>query len=384
MTEHEIRDVFAELHRVGVDLAQPPGLALGTGFRDGEFLTWLRALPDGLGHGEFATRLRQHVDAAQPNAGEGLPSRADGRPHRAWPTIEQLRAGIDVLVREWDPLGARLGDLASDDVAHVAQNALGFALSGLPPHHIERSIAGMLGEVEAEVWALRPSPKEQRRYLARRLIQVVVDQPGPPHENNPWDDFGAIDTTDAATSGRSSTGSTRVRGRVVRLGPRGDEPPALGPDTPCSECGRIGTVAVVMREVEPLMSRYCPTCWSGVRDKYWLQPLRAFQEPLPDRSTPEGMISALDRFREMTERAREAPRHVRSALWEDCLPYIQMALGENERETLSEREARLRQMARQLVSEAGSMYGPMPVQIDSFIRQYAASDTLPPSASDQH
>ena len=91
MTDDEIRDVFAELHRVGVDLAQPPGLALGTGFGDGEFLAWLRALPDALGHDAFVARLAAHVSAAQPNVA-GLPTRPHGRPRRLWPTVEQLHA----------------------------------------------------------------------------------------------------------------------------------------------------------------------------------------------------------------------------------------------------------------------------------------------------
>ena len=89
MTDDEIREVFAELQRVGVDLGRPPGLALGTGFRDVEFLAWLRALPDALGHDEFVARLSEQVSAAQPNA-VALPARPDGQPHRMWPTVEQL------------------------------------------------------------------------------------------------------------------------------------------------------------------------------------------------------------------------------------------------------------------------------------------------------
>ena len=53
MTDDEIRDIFVELRRVGVDLGRPPGLALGTSFREGELLAWLRRLPDDLGHDAF-------------------------------------------------------------------------------------------------------------------------------------------------------------------------------------------------------------------------------------------------------------------------------------------------------------------------------------------
>src|SRR5687767_646158 len=101
MTDEEIRDVFAELHRVGADLGRPPGLALGTGFRDGEFLTWLRSLPEELGHDAFVARLNEKVSALQPNAAVALPASIDGRPYRMWPTVEQMNAGIEILVREW-------------------------------------------------------------------------------------------------------------------------------------------------------------------------------------------------------------------------------------------------------------------------------------------
>src|SRR5690349_3346437 len=121
MTDDEIRDVFVELRRIGVDLGQPPGLAIGTGFREGELLPWLRALPSNLGHAAFAERLSEYVAAAAPNGYMGEPTHE----HRDYPTIEQLNAGIDVLIAEWDPLGARLGDLSRDDVSISAYNSLG-------------------------------------------------------------------------------------------------------------------------------------------------------------------------------------------------------------------------------------------------------------------
>ena len=389
MTDDEIRTVFAELQRVGVDLGRPPGLALGTGFRDGEFLAWLRALPDALGHDEFVARLSDHVSAAQPNAG-ALPARADGQPHRMWPTVEQLHAGIDVLAREWDPLGARLGELTVDDVSDHAYNALIGALSGQKPEDVERRISGMLASAEKEVFGLRPSPREQRRYLARRLMQIVVDDPGPPHEDNPWDDIGATaaDPDEKVAGRKGSLTRARALGNTVHLGPRGDEPPALGPWTQCTECGVIGTVAVVMREVEPLVSRYCPACWSGVRDKYWGRTWRSFREPIPDRSTPEGMIAAFDRIRdEMMFAAQDPVRFVATSLWEDRLPFIEIALAANENESPARRERRLRDLARDLMVLAHQMYGPMPAEIEACVRQYATphqGPDVPAPASSQH
>ena len=245
----------------------------------------------------------------------------------------------------------------------------------------------MLASVEKEVFGLRPSPREQRRYLARRLIQIVVDDPGPPHEDNPWDDIGATaaDPDERVAGRKDSLTRARAHGNTVHLGPRGDEPPALGPWTPCTECGVIGTVAVVMREVEPLVSRYCPACWSGVRDKYWGRTWRSFREPIPDRSTPEGMIAAFDRIRdEMMFAAQDPVRFVATSLWEDRLPFIQIALAANENESPDKRERRLRDLARDVMVQAHQMYGPMPAEIVAFTERYAPRDSPPASTSDQH
>lgn len=208
MTDDEIRDVFPELERIGVELSRPPGLALGTGFRDGEFLTWLRTLPNGLGHDAFVERLQAHLGSAQPTATAFVPDDPPVEPRRWWPTQEQLEAGIDVLIGEWDPLGARLGQLSRDDVGDFAYDTLVVAVSGDPSLDIEERIASLLGGAEEREFGVRASPLEQRLYLARRLIQVVVDHPAARHEL----DF---------------QGENRTTTNVVGLGPRDDEPPAL-------------------------------------------------------------------------------------------------------------------------------------------------------------
>ena len=358
MTDDEIREVFAEVTRVGVDPNRPPGLALGTGFRDAEFLAWLRTLPDGLGHDAFVDLMNEQINNAQPNA---LPIPADdsvARPQRLCPTTEQLNAGMDVLLSEWDPLGARLGDLSNEAVSDAAYDALTVALSGERPDVVELQIAAMLGDVEERGFGIPPSPSEQRRYLARRLIQVVLDHPGPRHEVDGWQ----RDDQHGQTGGR----------QTVRLGPRGDELPALDLTAPCTECGAIGTVAVVMREMEPLVSRYCPECWSKVRDKYF--GVSMFTEP-PDRSTPEGRIATLDRIAEvMLLQAREAPRYVSSAMWDDRLPFMRMALGANADQSPAVREQHLRRFASELVRLAPEMYGPMPPELDAFVRDHGGPD----------
>lgn len=389
MTNDEIRDVFAELERVGVDLGQPPGLALGTGFREGEFRAWLRTLPDDLGHDAFVERLTQQVNAAQPNAGASLPrGSAAGQPHREFPTVEQVHGAVDVLLREWDPLGARLGEMSREDVVHHAFNALGRVLRGQDPDAIERSISAMLGNVEQEAFGVRPSPRANRRYLARRIIQVVVDHPGPPHEEDAWAEMQrATESSMAIARAEGRVRETRTAtssGVTVCFGPRGDEPPALDPNAACTECGVIGTVAVVGREVEPLYSRYCLACWSTVRDKYWGSFWRKHPK-VEDEATPEGMIAALDAGREeMLFQARERTRFAASAMWEDHLPFTEAMVAPNDAISPEVRERELRRAARDLRARASHMYGDMPPAVEAFVRQFAGPDSEPPSSSDQH
>jgi hypothetical protein len=374
MTDEEIRDVFVELQRIGVDLAKPPGLAVGTGFGDGEFLSWLRTLPEGLGHEEFVGRVHEHVSSAQPNVDVIVPGAEPARPHRQWPTVEQMHAGIDILVREWDPLGARLGQLAPEDVMQQAYNALRAALSGDTPGAIERRIAGMLGVFEREVFGVRPSPREQRAYLARRLIRVIADNPGPRHEDDPWEELRR--TTEASRQAAIAAGMVVAKGtsrRRVALGPRGDEPPALDPKAACTECGAIGTVAVVVREAEPLVSRYCPECWSAVRDKYW-ETFRRTRSISPDEArTAEELIGVFERLRARTLfHTRERPRYVSSALWEDQLPFIVAALDDGDDKL--DRERHLQRLAREIAGQASRMYGPMPPEIATFVQRYGPAD----------
>ncbi len=181
MTDEEIRGIFAELRRIGVDLGRPPGLALGTGFREGEFLTWLRSLPDDLGHDAFVDELTAAINAATPDVvlDDGAPVPL---PRRYFPTVEQVHAAIDILLREWDPLGARLGHLTRDDVAVPAFNAVNAILQDGPTRGVEVGIAANLHMMERDVFGVRVAPLIQTRYLVRRIMQAVADTPGPPHD----------------------------------------------------------------------------------------------------------------------------------------------------------------------------------------------------------
>ena len=387
MTDDEIRDVFVELHRIGVDLGKPPGLAVGTGFREGELLPWLRALPDGLGHDEFVALSSAHVNAAEPDLPE-LPTRADGRPHRMWPTVEQLHAAADILAREWDPLGARLGDLSRDDVTEHVSTALQIALGGQSRELIERQISRYLASVEQDAFGLRPSPAEQRRYLARRLMKVIVDMPGPAHEGSVFDDVES-EATPVARSGADGQRSgsyarARPRRQVVALGPRATDPAPLDPAASCSECSAVGTVGVVVREVEPRVSRFCPSCWARARETYWI-PFWNRSEPPQNRDTPEGHLAALEWIHaRMTEASRHDARYVASAMWEDRLPFLEAALARTDWESPTEKDRHLRKLAHDLVSQAPHMYGAMPPVIEAFVRQYTRAESHPTSASDKH
>ena len=367
MTDDEIRDIFAELRRVGADLGRPPGLALGTGFRDGELLAWLRGLPDDLGHERFVEDLNAFITAATPNVvlDDGEPVRS---PRRYSPTIEQVHAASDILIREWDPLGARLGELTRDDVAIPAYNAVFAVIHDGPTRNVEARIAGNLRGTEREVFGVRASPLIQTRYLARRIMQAVAENPGPPHEFDPFELSPQEKREAHAAAPASQGGRSRGSGRqTVRLGPRGDEPAnTLDPDAACNECGAIGTVAWVTRETEPQLSRYCLTCWRQVRQRY-----HGFPDFPDAEDSPERAIAIFDHIYEYK---RERWRSSDSALWEDKARFVRMGFAVQRNEAPDAHERRLRRFAGELAALATRMYDPMPPDIEAFVRQYAPPD----------
>jgi hypothetical protein len=370
MTDDEIRDIFVELRRVGVDLERPPGLALGTGFRAGEFLAWLRALPTELGHGAFVDQLNAHVEAAAP-----VPPRATSQPAEPLhppsfecATLAQLEAAIDILTQEWDPLGARIGQPSREDVGEHAFGLMNTILGSAGADH-EKRVAKILGSLEEHEFGVRPSPVQQRRYLARRLMQVVVDHPSPPAEPDFWKPANAADVEVSRRTerhGNRQSVHATVRSNRVALGPRGDEPPALDPNAVCTQCGIIGTIAVVMRDREPALSRYCIDCWRGVRDRY----LKLM--PSADTSTPQGTIAVFDYMRSAM---RERVRYTASALWEDLPDFTRAAIASSGDETVGADERHLQQLASELLEHAPKMYGRMPPEIEAFVRDH----TSPPA-----
>ena len=403
MTDDELRAIFHELQRIGADLGRPPGLALGTGFRPGEFLAWLQSLPDAIGHDAFATLLTERVTAAaqegslpdppdrepttrrspfpvpgSPFPVPGSPVSLDLETIRFWPTREQLEAAIDILVREWDPLGARLGELTREVVEQHAFDVLGGLVRLPPAWHHETLVAVQLGQIEEDAFLVRKSPIEQRLYLARRLCAVVDSMPAPPLLPS-----RAQSTRSTRRDGRStiSVGPRRVRRGVgvnasslslsscVSIGPTGHEPPALDPKATCEVCGKTGTVAFVTREIEPLVSQFCRECWGTVRWWAWFS-LRS--------SKPEAPADMIALFDLMNRLEHEQIRSAGSAVWEDHFELVTRSLtpphDESEDDAVKRTEG-LRRFAKSLASRATEMDGPMPPKVEAFVRDYGGFDT---------
>jgi hypothetical protein len=198
-------------------------------------------------------------------------------------------------------------------------------------------------------------------------MQVVVDHPSPPDGPDFWKPANATDLetkvpTHTERSGNRRSVHATVRSNRVALGPRGDEPPALDPNAICTQCGTTGTIAVVMRDGEPAMSRYCIDCWRGVRDTYIKQP------PVVDTSTPQGKIALFDYMR---SKMRERVRYTASALWEDLPDFTRAAIASSGDETAAGHERHLQQLASGLLEQAPKMHGRMPPEIEAFVREHA-------------
>lgn len=377
MTDEEIRAIFDELRRVGADLGRPPGLALGTGFGPGEFLSWLRSLPEALGHDAFAKRLSDHIAAAAPlpeTPGSQIASKHfeedDFLERRSWPSREQLELGVTVLINEWDPLGARLGTLTPEDVDHYALDVLGGIVMVDGDPRRELMVAERFREIEEREFCIRASPIEQRRYLARRLCAVVDEHPAPPvpvsraveaRTEQVGNMFMA--TAKGRRVGRHRlVPSARRSSSRVELGPTGFEPPSpLDPAATCAECGKTGTVAFVTRDIEPRLSQYCRDCWPQIRSWAWERP----------RFNPDRAAGVIELFEHVERMQREQIRSADSAVWEDRFVFMEEFLTSPPGDVpVKDRDGMLREWARGLVEIAGRMDGPMPPKIEAFVREY--------------
>ena len=344
MDEDRTAAILVELRRLGVDLGLLAGPLVGTGLRASELLDWLRAIPDDVGADELLRRLDEH---ARTNALRPLEVRwrtESGRPphryrrERWWPTLELLDVGTELLMEEWDPFGVRL---AGTDRETIAMFAFHFFAPLLTPNDSVDPIGGtamMIGSVEQDELALRPSPEPHRRYLARRLAELVDRYPVPR-------------LTEAQSESRP----------FVALGPAPQgAPPALDPEGVCARCHGFGTIARVTTTETPAgwTKRYCASCWQDMRaeDKR----LRWPPETAGDH------IAFLDR----TDRP---PTETESRCWDDVRDLIEMFTTRSPDGAAPTMDARAHyaELARSIVGREAGMDGPMPPDVAAFVQHYA-------------
>lgn len=139
-----------------------------------------------------------------------------------------------------------------------------------------------------------------------------------------------------------------------------------GPRNPsgtCDGCGVLGTIALVTRVTTSVVkTRYCRTCWPGVRVD--LERERA--QRLAERP----------RVR-LRDRARDGPRLPQqslswsSASWDDAREFLELV---RKAAPHSETPVDYAELARDLASRAPDMDGPMPPDLAQFVREHGGAD----------
>lgn len=339
MTERDTATVLQELRRIGVDLAELSAPLVATGLRASELADWLRTIPDGAGIDELSRRLDEKADAVTPRVQvkwtRSSPNPRDPR-GRWWPTQALLDAGTDLLLEEWDPFGIRLAGTDREAIAMFAFHFFGplIAPNGLidPITHTTEMIAS----AERDHLALKPSPERHRRYLAVRLLEVLDEHPVPEPKRR-------------APSG------------VMFVAVDGDAgPPPLDPEGVCVRCHAFGTVArLTTMSSPPRSARYCEACWKEVRAE------QNSRMKLP--TTAAEHIARLDRM-------GEPPTSGFSRSWSDTVEFVEQvatAMIADDHEAGPDREVRLSEIARELVKLDDKMAGPMPPEVEGFVKRYA-------------
>jgi len=336
VTERDTAAILLELRRIGVDVANLPDALVATGFRSQSLLEWLRRLPSELGTDEllrllderavFALAASEHAGSASPL----LPEFDALLPRQWWPTAEMLEAAIDVLVNEWDPIGVRLGSVPSEDFGEYAFHFVSRFLDPGAPDDCLTRVDALISAVEHGMLGLRLSPDVHRRYIAARLRQVVLRYPPSQHPfRRPPKSFAISILTEAD------------------LPPA---PPALDPEGVCGRCGAFGTVARVTFDAQPpRTSRFCAPCWAEARLEY----------------------RSLDRSPSPNDGVRVISSESRS--WDDTIDFLRLVITakddpERGKEITPEL---LHQFASELAADADKMDGPMPAEVEAFIREQA-------------
>lgn len=333
VTERDTAAILLELQRIGVTVASLPDALAATGFRSHSLLAWLRELPSELGTDEllrllderasFALATSEHAGSATPL----LPELDESLPRQWWPTAEMLEAAIDILVNEWDPIGIRLGSVPHEDFGEYAFHFVSRLLDPWRTDDCLTRIDAVISTVEHGVLGLRASPDVHRRYIAARLREVVRRYPPSqsPFRRPP----------------RSWAISILTEADIPPT------PPALDPEGVCGRCGAFGTVACVTFEAHPPTSlRFCAPCWAEVRLDYG-----SGDRPPLSRRAP---VIATE-----------------SRSWDDAIDFLRVVVTAKEdpergKEITPEL---LRQFAFELAADADKMDGPMPAEVETFIRE---------------
>ena len=333
--------ILTELQRIGVNLASVSELP-GTGLRASELRDWLSEIPDGAGTAELIRRLDHHAltNADRPLAVRWTkePPRPAhrGRRERDWPTMVLLNAGTDLLMEEWDPFGIRLAGTDREAIAEFAFHLFHPFLSPRPTIDPISHAAGMIESAERDHLALKPSPESHRRYLARRLGELVEQYPVPKTEAPP-------SAVMVIMTGENKTA------------------PARDPEGVCARCHAFGTVARVTTMTNPsTMKRFCGACWRAVRSDY----VHCSTKP-PE--TAAERIAFYDRASE--------PVWTESRSWDDTidsLSGIQAAIARDP-ELAKTQALDLAQIAREIAKLDDVMEGPMPPEVEQFIRTYGGA-----------
>ena len=345
MTEERTAAILLELGRIGVDFSSLPAPLIGTGLRGSEMLEWLRVIPTGVGADEFFRRLDEH---ARTHAYRPIEVRWRREPPRApyrtprerwWPTQSLLDAGADLLFEEWDPFGVRLAGTDREAIANFAFHFFGPFLSPNANMDPVTHVTEMLASAERDHLALNPSPEPHRRYLARRFQELVERNPVPPRP--------------AGASDRAAV--------VVIGGASGARPAALDPEGVCVRCYAFRTVACVTVSYEkPVAARYCASCWPEVRHEFTVRHPRRGETPTASEQIR--FLDGMDR----------PPLTIDSRAWIDRIEQIEEIVAHvNDTGPTDDALAALAGFADGLAAMQDGMDGPMPPEVEAFVRQYS-------------
>ena len=340
--------VFAELQRIGFDADLVGGPPVATGFTRRSLLEWLRQIPSGAGSSELQHRLDEHARemlASAERAGAGAEhdvDRVDPAPTlgqvRWWPTTLMLDAGVHLLAEEWDPVGLRLASLPPADLGEYTFQLFGPLLDPRPAGDALRRVADMIGAIEESELGLRPSPHPHRRYLAARLREIVARYPLPPLQRPAEESTVTLTSADEVAA-----------------------PPPLDPEGVCSRCQKFGTVARVTTRTDPPRTvRFCGACWREVRAAYMST------DGGPEPKDAHERIARLDEM-------DSPPASTESRSWDDAVDFLRLVLTarddpERGREITP---ALLSELASEMAADADQMDGPMPEEVERFLREYA-------------